>query len=287
MLTPTKTLLRKAQSEGYALGAFNVYNLEGILAVVHAAEAEHSPALIQIHPQAFDYGGIPLLMAARSAAEEASAPMSVHLDHSTSRDLIRSALNHGVSSIMADGSDLAYEKNISFTKEMANLAHANGASVEAELGKISGTEDGLTTDVFEAKMTIPEQAIEFVRETNVDALAVCIGNVHGQYSSEPHLDFERLEKIKNYLNIPLVLHGTSGLPASMIHRSIELGVCKFNINTEMRMAYLASLRKLHKQLGKRELLYVMNNAVTAMQEVVSSKLHLFGSTKTTRGKMDN
>ncbi len=140
MLVPTITLLQKAQSEGYALGAFNVYNLEGILAVVRAAEAKLSPVLIQIHPQAFDYGGVPLLMAARAAAEEASVPMAVHLDHGSSSSLIRLALDHGISSIIADGSDLPYEQNVTFTKKMVKLAHSRGASVEAELGKISGTE---------------------------------------------------------------------------------------------------------------------------------------------------
>jgi tagatose 1,6-diphosphate aldolase GatY/KbaY len=277
MFTPTESLLREAQSAGYAVGAFNVYNLEGALAVVHAAEVEGSPVLLQVHPKAIEHGGAALIALARAAADSAAAPMAVHLDHSTSAELIRMALRRGVSSVMADGSHLPYEENVSFTREMVAWAHEQDAAVEAELGRISGTEDGITVEQMAARMTDPDQAAVFVQETQVDALAVCIGNVHGPYPGEPRLDFERLERIARLVEQPLVLHGTSGLPDAMIRRAVELGVCKFNVNTELRMAYLDSLRMVREAGKDYDLLDVMQAAVKSMAEVVRAKMRLFGS----------
>lgn len=277
MFTPTESLLREAQSAGYAVGAFNVYNLEGALAVMHAAEVEGSPVLLQVHPKAIEHGGAALIALARAAAESAATPMAVHLDHSTSAELIHMALRLGVSSVMADGSHLPYEENVSFTREMVAWAHEQDAAVEAELGRISGTEDGITVEQMAARMTDPDQAAAFVQETQVDALAVCIGNVHGPYPGEPRLDFERLERIAGLVEQPLVLHGTSGLPDAMIRRAVELGVCKFNVNTELRMAYLDSLRMVREAGKDYDLLDVMQAAVKSMAEVVRAKMRLFGS----------
>lgn len=279
MLSSTQELLETARRNVYAIGAFNIYNLEGVKAVVGAAEATQSPAMLQLHPSALKYGGSALVALCLEAARTAAVPISVHLDHSTSEKDIRQALAAGMQSIMADGSHLPYEGNLQFTQAMTRLAHGNGAIVEAEIGRISGTEDGLTIAEKEAKMTDPDQAVEFVRATGVDALAVTIGNVHGEYKSPPRLDFARLERIRRSLDIPLVLHGASGLPAGMISKSIELGVCKFNVNTEVRQAYV---RSLTDNLGGAapDLLDLMNGAIGAMQAVITEKLTLFGS----RGK---
>lgn len=276
MLSSTKELLRTAQENAYAIGAFNVYNLEGVQAVVQAAEANHSPAMLQIHPSALGYGGSPLVALCLEAAHSATVPIAVHLDHSTSPEDIQAALEAGVTSIMADGSHLSYSENLAFTREMTTLAHAKGAVVEAEIGRISGSEDGLTIAEYEAKMTDPAQAGDFVRETQVDTLAVTIGNVHGPYRSEPKLDFERLMAIRQSVDVPLVLHGASGLPEAMIHRSIQLGVCKFNVNTEVRQAYLETLKET-LSLSSPDLLDSMKAAIAAMGSVVSTKLQLFGS----------
>jgi tagatose 1,6-diphosphate aldolase GatY/KbaY len=276
MLSSTIELLETAQRNVYAIGAFNVYNLEGVRAVVGAAEALRSPAMLQIHPSALKYGGSPLVSMCLEAAESAQVPIAVHLDHSTSETDIRDALAAGMTSVMADGSPLAYTENLAFTAKMTQLAHAQGAVVEAEIGRISGTEDGLTITEKEAKMTDPVQAVEFVAATGVDALAVTIGNVHGEYRSEPRLDFPRLAKIRRLLTIPLVLHGASGLPPSMISQSIELGVCKFNVNTEVRQAYLAALRR-DVCSADQDLLDAMGGAIAAMQAVIADKILLFGS----------
>ncbi|KAM3095931.1 ketose-bisphosphate aldolase [Phormidesmis sp. 146-35] len=278
MLTSTRELLETARRNVYAIGAFNIYNLEGVKAVVMAAEAENSPAMLQLHPSALSYGGFPLVALCLEAARSSTVPISVHLDHSTSADDIRTALTFGMASIMADGSHLPYQQNLEFTREITQLAHRKGAVVEAEIGRISGTEDGLTVAEKEAKMTDPTQAVEFVKATKVDALAVTIGNVHGEYRSEPKLDFARLEKIRHLLgDLPLVLHGASGLPESMISRSIELGVCKFNVNTEVRAAYMKTLKQGLCSSSLKDLVDSMGATIESMQSVIVEKLRLFGS----------
>jgi tagatose 1,6-diphosphate aldolase GatY/KbaY len=278
MLTSTQELLETARRNAYAIGGFNVYNLEGIKAVINAAEANYSPALLQLHPSALKYGKSPLLALCLEAARTASIPIAVHLDHSTSEADIQMALQAGVRSIMADGSPMAYEQNLEFTQHMTDLSHRHNAVVEAEIGRISGTEDGLTIAEKEAKMTDPQQALEFVRQTQVDSLAVTIGNVHGEYKSPPRLDFARLEQIRNLIDIPLVLHGASGLPESMVSQSIQLGVCKFNVNTEVRQAYMQALKDDVCGTKPKDLLEVMEHAIAAMQVVITEKLQLFGST---------
>jgi tagatose 1,6-diphosphate aldolase GatY/KbaY len=277
MLVSTAELLNEARQGGYAIGAFNVYNLEGASAVVAAAEAERSPAMLQILPTAFQHGGPPLVALCLSAAGEASVPMAVHLDHSTSADDIRAALEAGLNSVMADGSHLPFMDNVAFTRQMADLVHEQGGTAEAELGRLTGTEDGLTIPEYEAKLTNPGEAADFVAQTDVDALAICIGNVHGRYPGEPNLDFERLDAIRNTVGVPLVLHGASGLPEALVRRSIELGVTKFNVNTEVRAAYVEVVRELIQGPDSLDLLDLMRGAVGAMKPVVSAKLQLFGS----------
>ncbi len=278
MLSSTKELLQAARDNAYAIGAFNVYNLEGVRAVIEAAEGDRSPAMLQIHPSALEYGGSALVALCLEAARSTGVPIAVHLDHSTSTEAIQAALKAGMTSIMADGSHLSYAENLAFTRDMTSLAHRQAAVVEAEIGRISGSEDGLTIAEYEAKMTDPAQAADFVQATQVDALAVTIGNVHGKYRGEPKLDFERLAAIQKSVQVPLVLHGASGLPEAMISRSIELGVCKFNVNTEVRQAYLDTLKERLHSLSSPDLLDSMQAAIAAMKTVVSNKLHLFGST---------
>jgi tagatose 1,6-diphosphate aldolase GatY/KbaY len=277
MLTPTKTMLQMAEEGGYAIGAFNVYNLEGVRAVVAAAEEEYSPAILQLHPASLRHGGKLLVEMCLAAARHTHVPMSVHLDHSTSGDDIRTALETGLLSIMADGSEMDYDENVAFTGGVAALVHGKKGTVEAELGRLTGTEDDLTIPETLAKFTDPEQAADFVKRTGIDALAVCIGNVHGRYHTEPRLDFERLKAIREGVPVPLVLHGASGLPEAMIRHSIALGVRKFNVNTEVRQAYLATLKELLDSPRTPDLVELMQSAVEAMKAVVIEKIRLFGS----------
>ncbi|HEY9639156.1 MAG TPA: class II fructose-bisphosphate aldolase [Coleofasciculaceae cyanobacterium] len=277
MLASTQELLETARRNMYAIGGFNVYNLEGVKAVIQAAESNRSPALLQLHPSALKYGRSALIALCLEAARSAMVPIAVHLDHSSAAADIHEALQSGMTSIMADGSHLPYGQNLAFTREMTRLAHEHHAVVEAEIGRISGTEDGLTITEKEAKMTDPQQAVEFVQATGVDALAVTIGNVHGEYQSPPRLDFDRLSKIRRLIKIPLVLHGASGLPDAMISQSIQLGVCKFNVNTEVRQAYMQALKQGMCGTETKDLLEIAAETITAMQAVITSKLILFGS----------
>jgi tagatose 1,6-diphosphate aldolase GatY/KbaY len=277
MLTSLSELLQDAQASNYAVGAFNVYNLEGIKAVLSAAEAEQSPVILQLHPNAFRFHGNPLLVACLEAAKGSHVPTLVHLDHATKAADIQWALEHGIPSIMADGSQGSPSENVDFTRQMAFLARQHGAGIEAELGRLSGSEDGLSIPDYESRLTDPQMAINFVEQTGVDALAVCIGNVHGHYSGEPKLDFDRLECIQNLVRVPLVLHGASGLSEALVHRAIDLGVRKINVNTEVREAYVAALSTFLQKETKPDLLDILNGVIQAMQIVVVSKLRLFRS----------
>lgn len=271
MLVATAPMLQAAQEGGYAVGAFNVYNMEGVLAVVQAAEATRSPAILQVLPAAVSVGGAVLIRMCLEAARYADVPMAVQLDHCSDPALIAWAVEAGLSSVMADGSHLPYEENVTFTARMVQVARQHGKSVEGELGRLSGTEDGLTVSEYEARLTDPAQAADYVARTGVDALAVCIGNVHGPYREEPRFDFDRLAAIRAATDVPLVLHGASGVPAALVHRAIELGVCKFNVNTELRQAYLKAMCEAN------DLLPGMKAAIAAMQAVVEEKMQLFGS----------
>ena len=270
MKTSTFSILKEAQNRKYAVGAFNVYNLEEIKAVVKAAEILQAPVILQIHPAAYSFGGNPLLKACIVAADVAEIPVAVHFDHCKSIEMIHDALQAGVDSVMADGSHMSYEENISFTRSVVKVAKKFGASVEAELGMISGKEDGLDDLALAAKMTDPDQAGQFLISTGADFLAICIGNMHGHYPKEPNLDFERLKAIRKLLPNPLVLHGASGLPNEMIETSIQLGICKINVNTDLRQAYLDSIR----MFSHGDLLDLMQTSVLAVQKVVEQKIKL-------------
>ena len=277
MLANTGELLRKAEAGNYAIGGFNIYNLEGVKAVIAAAESTKSPALLQVHPAAYEHGGNGLLALCRVYAEESTVPVAVHLDHSTSTKDIEAALKSGVSSVMADGSHLALEENIAFVRSAVEKANAAGATVEGELGRISGTEDGLTVEMIDARMTNPDEAKDFVAHTGIDMLAVCIGNIHGKYPFPPQLDFERLKAIHDCVDVPLVMHGASGLEEGDIKRSIELGIRKFNVNTEVRNAYLQTLRDCMAQTQKMDLVTIMQHAENVMKTVIIEHMVFFGS----------
>lgn len=278
MLISLKELLGTARDNGFALGAFNVYNLEGALAVIRAAESVDSPVILQVLPSALEIGGDALIALCRTAAGTARVPAAVHLDHCNDRGLIWSALEAGVSSVMADGSALTFDDNCRFTRKIAELAQKFGALVEGELGFLAGSEDGKTVAETQAHLTQPHQAGEFVQKAGISALAVCIGNRHGKYPETPELDFRRLEEIRKTVDLPLVLHGTSGLPDEMITRAVSFGVCKFNVNTEIRTAYMNQVRAMAESADAHlELVSLMTSSITAMQAPILSKITLFGS----------
>ncbi len=271
-------LLGKAMAGGYAVGAFNTNNLEITLSIVEAAAAERSPLILAVSPGAMRYAGVAYLAAiARVASEQVDVPMCLHLDHGTSLDEVKCALDHGFSSVMIDGSALPFEDNVSLTREVVEMAHTRGASVEGELGRLVGTEDRISVTEREASMTDPDQAAEFVERTGIDALAVSIGNAHGWYRGKPELDFERLRLIREKVAVPLVLHGASGIPDEMIRRACAIGVDKINIDTEVRDAFRQAVaRFIHENPEVIDPRRILAPAREAMREVVARKMRLFG-----------
>jgi fructose-bisphosphate aldolase class II len=301
MLVTNKDLLLPARKNTYAVGAFNINNLESLLAVAEAATDEKSPAIIAVTPGAIKYAGLSYLAKiARTAAESASVPMSLHLDHGENFETASKCIEAGFTSVMIDGSFLKFEENIALTKRVVDFAHTKGASVEAELGRLAGVEES-TVEEKEAVLTDPNAAKEFVGKTGVDALAVAIGTSHGAYKfrAEPNLDFERLRLIQKNVDVPLVLHGASsvpqwiiekaskygaelagarGIPENHIRQAISLGIAKINIDTDLRLAFTAALREVlansPKEFDPRK---ILGPAKEAMKEVVKGKMRLFGS----------
>lgn len=278
-LVPITELLEKAEAGGYAVGAFNCNNLEIVQAIIAAAEAEKSPVIMQASQGAIKYAGLDYITAmAKIAAEQASVPVALHIDHGTSFEQVMKCIRSGFSSVMIDGSKLPLEENIALTKKVVDVAHAVGVSVEAELGKIGGTEDDIHVDEKDALFTNPDEAKTFVEQTGVDALAIAIGTAHGQYKGKPELDFARLEKIKSLIATPIVLHGSSGVADEDIKKAISLGVRKVNIDTNIREAFVAKMREVldadAKEIDPRK---VLGPAREAAIEVIREKIRVFGS----------
>jgi len=301
MLVTNKELLQRAKREAYAVGAFNIQNLESLLAVVEASEEERSPVIVAVTPGAIKYAGLNYLARlVKTAAEVSPVPMSLHLDHGEDVETVKKCLEAGFTSVMIDGSHLKFEENIALTKRVVDMAHPKGVSVEGELGRLAGVEEK-TVEEREAVLTDPKEAEEFVKRTGVDALAVSIGTSHGAYKfkGEPQLDFERLRLIRERVNVPLVLHGASsvpqwiiekatkygaelagakGIPEDHIKKAIALGITKINIDTDLRLAFTATVREVlansPKEFDPRK---ILGPAKEAMKEVVKAKMRLFGS----------
>ncbi|BEI75988.1 tagatose-bisphosphate aldolase subunit GatY [[Ruminococcus] torques] len=242
-LVTTNEMLKKAQAGHYAVGAFNVENMEMVMAVIKAAEEMNSPVIMQTTPSTVKYAGLDYYLAmVRTAAERASVPVAIHLDHGSSFELAMQALRTGYTSIMIDGSHGSFEENVALTRRVADACLPSQISVEAELGKVGGKEDDLEAE-NDSPYTDPQQAKEFAERTNATSLAVAIGTAHGLYQGTPKLDFERLAAIREVVFIPLVLHGASGVPDDAVRESIRLGICKVNFATELRIAYSDGVKK--------------------------------------------
>lgn len=267
-LVTSKEMFAKALNKDYAIGAFNVNNMEIIQGIVAGAQAEKAPLILQVSAGARKYANpIYLVHLVQAAVEETGLDICLHLDHGADFDICKKCVDDGFTSVMIDGSKHPFEENIKMTKEVVDYAHDHGVVVEAELGKLSGVEDAVHVSAAEASFTVPEEAAEFVEKTGVDSLAVAIGTSHGAYKFKgtPYLDFERLKKIHSLIpNTPLVLHGAStvipefvdkcnqfggnipgaqGVPEDMILEAVKYGVCKVNIDTDLRLAMTAEIRK--------------------------------------------
>ena len=242
-LVTSEKMLLDAQKGGYAVGAFNVENMEMVKAVLAAAEELKAPVMLQTTPGTIKYGTVETYAAiAKAEAEKVSVPVCLHLDHGDSFELAVQAMKAGYTSVMIDGSHEDFENNIAITKKVVDVAKAIGIPVEAELGKVGGKEDDLEADAD--TNTDPVEAKEFVERTGVSSLAVAIGTAHGFYVGTPILDKPRVSAIKEVVPVPLVLHGASGLSEEDVKECVERGMCKVNFATELRAAYTAAVKKL-------------------------------------------
>jgi len=278
LFTPNAILLQKAKREGYAVGAFNLNNMEIAQAIIETAEEERSPVIMQASQGAIQYAGIDYIAAiARVAAERATVPVSLHLDHGTSFEQNVECLRAGFSSIMFDGSKLPLQENIAITKRICEIAHVVGVSVEGELGQIGKISDKITKEQLEKMKADPQEALEFVKQTGIDALAIAVGNIHGMQKQEAEIDVPRIKTIEKLTNIPLVLHGASGIPNESVKQAIKAGICKINIDTELRKAFVRGINIVLKEdptgIDPRK---ILGKAKTEMKEAVREKIRLFG-----------
>ena len=268
-LVTTKDMFEKSMREHFAIGAFNINNMETIQAIVDAAAEENSPVILQASSSAIKYARIGYLKKMVEAAlEEYDIPVALHLDHGPDFETCKMCIDHGFSSVMIDGSKYDFEENVSLTKQVVDYAHSKGVVVEAELGKLAGIEDDVNVEASDAMYTDPEQAREFVERTGCDSLAIAIGTSHGAYKfkGEAKLRFDILQKVKEKLpHTPIVLHGAStvipelvemcnkyggnipgakGVPDEMLHQASLEGVSKINVDTDLRLAMTAAIRKI-------------------------------------------
>ena len=279
MLVTGNEILQDAHKNNYAVGAFNVNNMEIVQAIIEAAEETRSPVIIQASQGGLGYAGVEYIAAlGKVAAENATVPVALHLDHGTDFDQVMLCLRNGFTSIMIDGSKYELEKNIEVTNKVMEVCKAVGVSVEAELGKIGGTEDDITVDEKDATFTDPKEAKEFVDRTNVDSLAIAVGTAHGVYQGTPEIDFERITAIKEILDIPLVLHGSSGVADEDITKAVSLGINKINIDTDLRMAFSNAIHEfVEKEPDVIDPRKIIGPAREAMKERIKEKMELFGS----------
>ena len=304
MLVTTKEMFEKSMKEHFAIGAFNVNNMEIVQAIVKAAADENSPIILQASSSAIKYAGIEYLKKMiESALDEYDIPLALHLDHGPDFETCKMCIDNGFSSVMIDGSKYDFEENIALTRKVVEYAHSKGVVVEAELGKLAGIEDDVNVSASDAMYTDPDQAKEFVDRTSCDSLAIAIGTSHGAYKfkGEAKLRFDILANVKQKLpNTPIVLHGAStvipelvemcnkyggdipgakGVPDEILHEASISGVSKINVDTDLRLAMTAAIRKTFAEdpavFDPRKYL---GNARTLIEEVVKHKIKdVFGS----------
>ena len=273
----TKEILENAKNNNYAVCAFNAENLEMVQAIIWGAEEMNSPVIIQTTPSTVKYSDCAYFHAiVRTAAENSRIPAALHLDHGTGFDLVCKAIKSGYSSVMIDGSQKSFEENINITKKVVEFAYGLNIPVEAELGKVGGKEDDFISDgeIY----TNPGDAIEFVRQTGIDSLAIAIGTAHGLYKIQPKLDLDRLSEIKTIIDIPLVLHGATGLSDETIKECVKRGINKINFATELRQIYTNAVREnLNSDENIIDVKIYSGYARDCVKELVKEKIRLSGS----------
>lgn len=302
-LVTTKEMFNKAFEGQYAIGAFNINNMEIVQAVTRAAKELNSPVILQVSKSALEYAGPEYLMAMVNAAvEETGIDLAIHLDHGPDLETIKKVIEIGFTSVMFDGSHYDFETNVAKTKEVVDYAHSKGVVVEAELGVLAGVEDDVSVDAEDATYTNPDQAVDFIQRTGCDSLAIAIGTSHGavKFKGEPKLRFDILEQITEKLeaagikNYPIVLHGassvnqdtvakcnkygaklegSSGIPVEMLRKATSMSVCKINMDTDIRLEMTASVREVFGETpGAFDPRQYLGAGRTAVQEMIKGKI---------------
>lgn len=275
-LVSSRKILVDAMRGNYAIAAFNVHNMETLKAVIKGAVEMDAPVIIQTSQSTVKYAGIEYMVSLASAAARLSdIPVVLHLDHCTDWELARRCIDAGYTSIMVDGSMLSYEDNVALTKKAVEYAHLRDVTVEAELGRVAGVEDDLSVEDEMSLYTDPDLAVDFVKKTGVDSLAVAIGTAHGVYKGEPKLDFDRLSAIRSMVDVPLVLHGASCVPDESIIKAVKTGINKINIATELKMPFADALKRVFKERPEEDdPRKYFAPAMDAVTQVVKHKISL-------------
>jgi len=301
MFVTGKEVLDRAKAGGYAVGAFNFVNMEVLQSIITAANEENSPVILQTSEGAIKYAGIEYLYAlAEVASRGAKVPVVLHLDHGKDPEIIKRCIDIGYSSVMIDASAFDFEENVKLTKEIVDLAHQRGVSVEAEIGTLAGIEDNVAVDKQDAKFTDPEQAKEFVEKSGCDNLAIAIGTSHGMHKFEgvSKLNYDVLTRIKGLVDVPLVLHGASGIPKDVVEEaikygaefkkahgvsdeaiaeSVKRGINKINVDSDIKLTFTQEIRKvLSTQRAEFDLRKILGPARKDAVELIRHKMRIFG-----------
>ncbi len=278
-LVTSQEILRRALAEHFAVGAFNANNMEQVQAIIEVAQEERAPVILQVSQGAIRYAGLAFAAGmVKIAASMVDVPVVLHLDHGTDFKQNVLCLREGFTSLMFDGSKLPFEENVAITSRVCEIAHIAGIPVEAELGKVLQATDGVSAEEVEAAMTDPDQALEFIQRTGADSLAVAVGSVHGMTGREAMLDVDRIERIRRKVDVPLVLHGSSGVQHDSVVAAIEHGICKVNVATYLNQAFVEALKESlavrPSEIDPRKHLVPAREAV---KERVREKIRLFRS----------
>lgn len=279
MLENTKQMLEKAKQEGYAIPHFNINNLEWTRFILETCEEEKSPVILGVSEGAKKYmvGFATVTEMVKAMVKELhiTVPVALHLDHGSSVESCKEAIDAGFTSVMIDASKYSVEENIQMTREVVTYAHERNVTVETEIGHVGGEEDGVADELAYAKV---EDAVLLAKETGIDSLAPALGSVHGIYKGEPKLDFDRMMQVKELTNLPLVLHGGSGIPDQLIKKSITCGICKLNINTDLQIVWAKDVREF---LNENHTVYdprkIIKSGEQAMKEKIKEKIYLLNS----------
>lgn len=278
MLINTKEMLEKARINKYAIPHFNINNLEWTRFILEECEKNNSPVILGVSEGASKYmGGFNVVSAMVKELDKSlkiTVPVALHLDHGSSVESCIEAINNGFTSVMIDASKYDLETNIKMTQEVVEYAKKYNVTVEAEIGHIGGTEDGISSELAYAKV---EDAVKLYQETNIDSIAPALGSVHGIYKGEPKLDFEKMKEIADLTQIPLVLHGGSGIDDEKIKKAISSGICKLNINTELQIEWAKDVRKFVNENQEYDPRKIIKSGENAIKNAIKNKIELLGS----------